>query len=519
LRPRDAGEELELKLTGAPADVAALARSKTIRALASGPAEVERISTTYFDTEDERLAATGVTLRLREDSQGLTQTIKRGSSGGESLSRVEEERRLRSRSAFPLAPEDARLAVVLPFLGSMTPASKTVSDRTSLVLKKGRTRIEAALDLGRIEAMRGGRLDVAPLAEFELELIDGDPEALFRIARDLIEESDGRVRPGWFSKAEQARRLKEGAAIRPEGKLDLAQDVDAAAVLAGALRICAARVIELAPAIVELREAEGIHQMRVALRRLRVVERLFRRAVSNPYLERLAHSARQIAEQLAPARDLDVFFDETIREFEDAEGDGEGLQKLQALAAAARAAAWNEAAAAVGSPVFALFALDLLEAAHLQHWRAGARSSLSGPARDFAEKALEKRHKAAQSARGAMSDDPATRHDLRIAIKKLRYAAQSFRALYPSNLRKPFLSAMSGLQDELGRFNDAIVAARIATSLAGEDAEARFASEALARFATEKAERHKSNFEERLAEFDATTPFWRRPGEGPQALE
>ena len=51
------------------------------------------------------------------------------------------------------------------------------------------------------------------------------------------------------------------------------------------------------------------------------------------------------------------------------------------------------------------------------------------------------------------------RHQLRIALKKLRYTAEFFRSLYPKEHAKPYLSALAQMQNCLGHMNDDAVVA------------------------------------------------------------
>ena len=59
-----------------------------------------------------------------------------------------------------------------------------------------------------------------------------------------------------------------------------------------------------------IREAEdptAIHQMRVALRRMRAALAMFKRALPCSEFDLLREEAKQIASALGPARDCDVF--------------------------------------------------------------------------------------------------------------------------------------------------------------------------------------------------------------------
>src|SRR5665811_156933 len=59
----------------------------------------------------------------------------------------------------------------------------------------------------------------------------------------------------------------------------------------------------------------------------------------------------------------------------------------------------------------------------------------------------------------------AQRHAVRIAAKKLRYAAEFFAELYAQNRAQVYLNALAGLQDELGALNDVATTRRLLASL------------------------------------------------------
>ena len=76
------------------------------------------------------------------------------------------------------------------------------------------------------------------------------------------------------------------------------------------LQHCRAHIAANIPAVVEARAVEGVHQLRVALRRLRVGLAAFGKEFRTPPIEALRVRAKILAQGLAPARDLDVFIDE-----------------------------------------------------------------------------------------------------------------------------------------------------------------------------------------------------------------
>jgi CHAD domain-containing protein len=252
--------------------------------------------------------------------------------------------------------------------------------------------------------------------------------------------------------------------------------------------------------------------MRVVLRRLRAIERIYRRYLRSDEIAGLAARAKALANALGPARDWDVFLDETLPAALEADYAPERLRELKARAEMKRAEGWAHAVRVISSPDFARFLIDLLAAGVLQDWRKGAKKKLARPVSEFApavlDRVLAKAFRVGEDVKG--STDLAARHPLRIALKKLRYPVQLFRDLYPKSLRKPYMSALSELQDAFGAVNDAVVAQHLADEAAkggGEGAmrAAGFISGYKAAEAREAAKKIDAAFQA----FEKMTPFWR----------
>jgi CHAD domain-containing protein len=135
---------------------------------------------------------------------------------------------------------------------------------------------------------------------------------------------------------------------------------------------------------------------------------------------------------------------------------------LRQRAVLARRQASRAARAAVADPAYAVLMLDLtaflssLEAVTLQ------------PLEDFAGGVLAAHlKKAKKRARHLETLDYAQLHQLRIALKRLRYAMEFFEPLWPKALAQA-LAALSDLQDRLGRLNDAATAWKLLDGLAVE---------------------------------------------------
>src|SRR5262249_30044539 len=61
----------------------------------------------------------------------------------------------------------------------------------------------------------------------------------------------------------------------------------------------------------------------------------------------------------------------------------------------------------------------------------------------------------------------AERHDVRIALKRLRYALDFFGSLFSGGAKKKYLKKLARLKDDLGRMNDVAVAETMLAQLVG----------------------------------------------------
>lgn len=206
---------------------------------------------------------------------------------------------------------------------------------------------------------------------------------------------------------------------------------------------------------------EALHQMRVGLRRLHSALDLFGALLELP--EPLRRDLAWLGKELGAARDWDVLASATLpRVAEDLPDDLELV--LVRLAAETRA---NDLRAAAGDAVSSARYADMMRTLagwlHDAEWRghctARQRRALGKPAAAFADQALHASRKRLLKRGGKLKSAGAkARHRVRIAAKKARYATEFFQSLYARKRVRPFVKALSGLQDELGWLNDTAVA-------------------------------------------------------------
>ena len=205
--------------------------------------------------------------------------------------------------------------------------------------------------------------------------------------------------------------------------------------------------------VLRSRRPVGVHQTRVALRRMRAAFGLFRSAIDGPLIRSLNAEARWLAGECGPARDLHVFMTETLQ----------GVPpEIKRIAARLEASHLQRARAALGSARFDAFDR------HLDRFMDLAPAPAAEDRLDaFARAALAARHaKVLKRGRKFAKLDIEGLHELRIALKKLRYAAEFLRPAFASAAVKPYIEATVRLQGALGTLNDRAVARHVLADLA-----------------------------------------------------
>src|ERR1700761_5030159 len=196
-------QEIELKFEIDPAAAGKLEQVLLVRPGAKAAPRPRTLVSAYYDTPGCELQQAGLGLRVREVEGRRIQTLK---SEREGLSvRGEWETELQGEGLDLDALKDTPAADVIKTLkDELRPVFVTRVERIAYPVRQGRSRIEAALDRGQIEA--GGR--VLDLCELELELKGGPQQGVYTLAKRLIEAAP--LRLSFVSKAERGYRLLSG---------------------------------------------------------------------------------------------------------------------------------------------------------------------------------------------------------------------------------------------------------------------------------------------------------------------
>jgi inorganic triphosphatase YgiF len=455
-------EEIELKLALSPHQVGLLRRDPTLKAQALKQPVTRRLFSIYYDTPDLRLSQAGMALRVRRIGRGFVQTLKvAGNEGGGHQQHMEFEQPVPTEQpdlAQIADPALHRFLTKQKIAHRLVPVFSTDIKRRTWLLGIGGAEIEVALDEGEIQS---GQKRMA-LTELELELKLGGTEAIYDLAIDLASRCSFRIE--WETKAARGYRLFLGGEPAPRRGTAIA--IERSATVSSAFgqiaKSCLAQFGANEIAAERGEDPEGVHQARVALRRMRALVTAYRHHMTDDVHGWLSRELRWLQQELSPARDWDVFVDYTLPPILKRLPEERALQHLNEEARLLRGEAYDAVRALFTSPRYTLLLLKLGRILEAGDWQApeasASATALEGPVRDFADRLLSFRHRRLRKF-GKKRDNlnEADLHRLRLLGKKMRYSADFFRSLYAEKQVRRYFAAVAELQDRLGSINDAVV--------------------------------------------------------------
>ncbi len=360
-----------------------------------------------------------------------------------------------------------------PLRKKLKPVFVTDFSRNSRMLDFQGAQIELCMDQGEVRTEQRSM----PICELELELKSGEIQQLFELALAILEIVPFELET--VSKAEQGYRLLSGYTEHPVKSVvpALARTDTLADMLKALIWSCLQHFQDnlsgvMGHGAMAGDDAEYLHQMRVALRRLRVVMRMAEKIHTDRRLAGLYKDVSELCIALGRIREWDVFISQTVQPICRRMSGNAGLQALLA-ASEQRRAAWyaalrSAAQARERQRLLLRFAIWM----NGPYWRQTPywhQTKTAQQPQAFATRRLRKLAKRfAQSGQHLETADAARLHELRIIAKKLRYSAEFFAALYDKRKAESFLSALSDVQDVLGQINDIAVAHRLLDGLAAQ---------------------------------------------------
>jgi triphosphatase len=466
-------QEVELKLEVAPSELEKVLAHPLLGEQPDG-ASTQTLHATYFDTPDHTLQQAGISLRVRRNGNQRTQTIKAAREpDGIALARDEWEHDVDSDSPDYSLAEQTALQPFLEHRSSIQPVFRVTTERTLHNVAFESSIIEVAADRSQVEAKE----QTVSFSELELELKDGMPADLFQLALALSTATPLRLsfktkaeRGFEAASGEQPTRVKAPPVVlrRKMTSAEAFQRVGAS---------CLQHLMANEVIVRHAPEADAVHQMRVALRRLRAAITLFKSVVEDERREPIKAELKWMANVLGEARDLDVYITKVLEPAQDEHSNDEAYQNLVADYQERRDRAYEAVQETVSSPRFINGVLETAAWIQAGDWLLDeskpSRKRRSQPIRMLAEEELGRRwKKIIKQGRNLVELDPEERHQVRIEIKKLRYATEFFESLFKGGgakkRKRAALSTLEALQETLGELNDIAVGAHMEASPAAD---------------------------------------------------
>ena len=467
------------------------------------------IERTFWDTFDGRLQRAGVALA----EVGGRLVLIDATTYAERAS-AQHPKRARALLAEQI-PEGALRDALAPIveMRALTPIARVRSRQLPINVLDELGKIVVRLRAEEPTALPGGdeklalrpRLHVAGVRGY-----DADYDRVLTILRGdvgLVEAS----RPVLDDALTALGTPVGGTSSKLRIELDPSERADAAAVTI--LRRLAAVIADNTPGTLAGVDSEFLHDLRVAVRRSRALQRELRGVFAPEPLRAFRDGFRELQVLTGPTRDLDV----------------------QLLEFGELAAGLGEAAAADVAPLRQLLEQRLAverrtmvaglrsdrTRALLENWQEflgglvaapeDDRPDAARPVTDVAAERISTVYTRMVKMGNAIDDDSPHEalHDLRKKGKELRYLLEFFASLYPPEVVKPMVATLKALQDVLGRFQDREVQADLLRALGADiaamegGAAALMAMGVLVERLTEQQARARAQFDASFAQFAA----------------
>ena len=489
---------------------------KTLASRGGTRREVKELHTIYFDTPDLRLRKMRSIVRVRHSAGKIPvlcfKSIPPQESGG--FNRVElEVPTMNGQPDLSLFPaETVQWLSGLIGKKALKAQFEVRVKRTSLLWFQYGAEVEISADEGNVVS----GVKTSPIAELELELKSGEEGGLFKLAADLTREFP--LVLSFLNKSERGFRL---IGALPAVPLSIPEPVFAPStaldeIVQTSLSQALHHLMGHWDAAIDEQSPESIHQLRIALRRLRTQLANFSRIFPCREFVDIKQEGKAIAAVLGQLRSLDVLTATMNELAADTHLNASTHRTINQIISQRRAVAATEARALMSGPVASHFVLKARHVIVAQSWRMEERV-VDAPIEEkkldaFVSKTLDIQFKRVLK-RGDGFSKLSTRelHSLRLALKALNYTAGAFSYLFDRNGQaKQFQSESLRLQRGLGVLNDNDFALQFCKELAEigkidlKAADAALGEEVAYRMVSERKALHR-----RWKKLKKLRPFWR----------
>jgi CHAD domain-containing protein len=418
-----------------------------------------RVERVFYDTFDGRLHAAGLAL---VQADGRLSLMGIDAYGERASAPFEQASERIFASDLPAGRLRDQLAPLLD-VRALVPIARTRSQMLGLRMLNGDDKTIARLIVESCTAQGPGRGLTKLRSRVHVLPVRGYEGAAERL-KEQLESQVGLVRaPSPLH--DEAVTIAGGTPGGLPATVDLplrpTQRADAAAVQV-LQRLLSTIEVNLPGTLADV-DTEFLHDLRVAVRRTRSLQRELRTVFPPEPLARFREGFRWLQAITGPTRDLDVYLLDFDRFREILPGaTGADLDALEQVLIDERKNAQRRMARALRSEKALMLLAD---------WSAFIDELVQLPVEDrpdarvpVGELASDRIHKVYRQmlkrGRAVENGSPAEAlHDLRKQGKELRYLLEFFAVLYPDDVVRPMVKRLKSLQDVLGRFQDSEVQA------------------------------------------------------------
>lgn len=411
--------------------------------------ELSLLRTTYLDTLDLRILRSGGELR-HEAGRGWTVVLGSGENAAQHVARVHhfDGTQTVPAAALELLTGYTRGAPVRPVLYTRT-------ERRDVILSNGEEQAIGRLRDDLVTVMHGRRI-ATRFRELEVVAAGEHAGETARLATVVAALRDAGAAPA-SSAPTATRAMGAPAAAAPDVSVPPpSREPSAAEAVRRAIALAVMRLILNDAAVRVGSDPEGVHQARVATRRLRSDLRTFRPLLDAEWVARLREELSLVAELLGAVRDTDVLLQRM-------NAAASTLPAAEALAARgvlsgleeAREQARARLLEAMRGERYRRLLDDLVAAASMPRTTPEASGNAAAILPLLARGPWRRLRKRVEQ----LPPDPpdGDLHEVRIFAKRARYAAEAVAWVSRPGVGQ-FASAVAGLQEVLGDHHDAVVA-------------------------------------------------------------
>jgi len=436
------------------------ALTEKLNALTGAPPVVSHLRSVYLDTLENEIHAAGLAYGFRHVGEAGRKAKGKTGSRVAFVPFFEEiggaEKGAAKKKLKQLLKQGRRE-------GGLCGIFRVTTRRQCWTYDNGRMRLRLMLDQNLITVDEKAH----EVGLFCLVLEAGTTEDVLRIAHELAHPfalplaGDGLAARGYLLVGPTASPGAAAAAPKLVPEMSVREAFEAI------VRECLGQFLANEPVIRLRRDAQAVHQARIAVRRLRSALQVFKHVLDAATADGIGRDLKELGAGLGRGRDLDVLATGPLLHM----AQGHACEALVREIERRREAAYDKLIAQLVAPHYRSFHLDLVawiatSAFETTDRAAGRKAKADKRIVPFMARRLEAAwRRLARQVKRLPKDDTDGLHRIRIAAKNLRYAVEFCDGLVKGKSKRKrysnFLKQLKALQARLGDHQDKVTAMRL----------------------------------------------------------